>query len=983
MNDDDDLIIDNSTVFFSIWRNKVLKTQIIESIKSISQYKKSLLETDLSLSYIRKYNHIFNVRWMVSFGHLGLLKEKLQRNEVLFLDSEACCYSIVSKVQDKETFEMIFERYRDEFRNYQESLIAIAIKQGNLSAIQVLIKDPEFENDNSIKMIDLAIMSGKVETLEFVLEYLKKKETQADQQASIEANFTRKDLIRNIFSCPIKLLPSMVDCIFDTNGIMSSLNISIEELKSNVFKSQFTDIFSLLPFKYLKFFLENGIVPYNETQFISAINGFTPFTNEINPNSFLEYLKKFVFVFSNYFRNSTQEFLDSSKEALDHIEELVTVLKSGNINEIEELLTIVDYCKPEVFALKQREKSDPSLLEKKNWNSAKILGSSRLLSKANEIKREDGGNSNTMEIAISGSIITIGEVKVLGEHDGITIENRVLNKIINLYMYKFFYPLSELFQFSKREITVNKFAVFRKDLNILTEAETSFPRFQNIQLKYIGFKDIFAYSLEAADFGILHSIGQLYKTHPTLILDHTSVFTLPFEFQIFKYCQDLEKQKNFILLLIKLKKSFLSQFQYSNLFCWLSNLPHKQSITLMNFLRDSLLIQPININLEHETNQNLSVGYKAVLNNSFNLCEYVVINRDYFELLDCAFTKAIFHLRYNIVKLFIDAGVPFPASADSSAVRSKSLKMLTLIIDGGYPISKEAITITATDHMVDQFRFLVNKYAIQKDKAVNLLFELSHSRKFINLLAEQFPNDFQNGVFGDPNDIKGDMRVQLNTTQLLRQEKFNDIYSYIQSLTEQNNIKEKAFRSVVFESLENYQFDCFFHLISVCFSRNFIDDKPHLKNELLYHLAKNNHYYILNYFFKELEFKFTSYDFTTLISGIDLDCTYLSKEVLLLLFQSVNDYTSNIGIISSELYFLLVKSIENNRFSLFKFLNESFFKFIKENLPPLILEKMTTSSNPQFNKYIDNQSPTNYPIIVPQMIGYSENIKDKPKPKDK
>ncbi|KAK5580481.1 hypothetical protein RB653_000499 [Dictyostelium firmibasis] len=1071
--------MDNSKIFFTIFRNKILRSLIWEFVKKTNDIRRNLVQGDNKLTFSRKYKDIHQVVWMVNYNHLGLLKSKLENNEYLSFGSNTLSQSILSKVKDEYVFDMLYNRYRDEFKNISDSLIEASIRYGNIGALKVLLRDQEQydlhnisncyktkkinktrfkingtysginENTFKIKMIDLAIRSGKPEIVEFLVEFLKEKQKQIDEiepqkekdpnkfplskssikalvsetnneiktvydyssrnepikitiekKSLIETHFTEKDLLSNCFRAPINNIKNIVQYLFfQENKVPFNIdNITLDYYPTCPIK--FIDAFNFTNLDQLSFFLEKNLLKYNHNDFMEVINSFSFFSNDINPLDSLVYLKKFTYIYEHYYckeKNIIDNF-EPLHKSLEFISSLVDSINTPI--EIEKLLKTTHTIK---ITLKSNQPVyNP---ENKTWLSPSSSKRGILLANGrNNINTMENKSiiSNEEEIDSQAFIIINidddNDKKLINSSYNNEIENRVMNKIITIYMYRFFYPLVFLFQQAKIDTKVNKFLILKNDLSILSEANSIFNRFNKAQvsLKYFAFKEILKSSLETGNIEPLRELEALSRTikGDNYIKEYASVFTLSKEFKMFKYMgsgwDKLKSKEDYLRKFIEMKNdSFLSGFQYASLFIWSSYEDIEEvSSKLMETLKSLIPSKDIVTKSDYKN----SIIYKSVSSGNYLLTEFCLIDPDYFEPPILIYYPAINGKYYKIMNLLFKYHVVPDEFSFSRAVEINDLLAVTILIENKTPFKQRDLD-TSSKHVDNPeiFRYLVmnvppidevtGEHSKQYSRTISLV--VNNNKILINILKENIIA-FENGVFGDPLSLKNGHQNELlalinqdrmNTIQLFRQSKQKTIINFLldfdvntESPLEPIYKKQVLLKHIklLYEVIDYNQMDFFYQLLDI-FYRNRVfhmfsnseDSSSSDKtatfefNEFIIHCAKNNHYDVLNYLFKTLEYKLFCKDVSSVFYYLTLNHSFLSKEVVQILYDWSIFSDFPIGVIKSDLLILMTVFVEKQRFSLFKFINENFFsKFNSSTMPMSIYETMKKHQNP--NIYLRN-----------------------------
>ncbi|EAL64491.1 hypothetical protein DDB_G0285913 [Dictyostelium discoideum AX4] len=1108
--------MDNSKLFFTIYRNKFIRSIIWKFVKQIIENKKNLVEGDSKLTFSRKYKDIHQVVWIVNHNHLGLLKSKLENNEYLSFDSDSFNYSILLKVIDECTFDLLYNRYRDEFKNFSDSLIATSIRYGNTGALKVLLKDKElYELHNisnsalinkinnskfkingttsdinekifKIKMIDLAIRSGKTETIDFLLQFLEEKQKQLDEidskkeidpdrfplskssvkqlvsetnneiksvydysnssssngngdieptkisiekKSLIELHFTEKDLLSNCFKAPFNQIKTTIQYLFFQNNRLpfSIENISLEYYPTCLVK--FLDAFNMTNFKQLTFFLENNLIKYDKNDFIELVNSFSFFSNDINPSIAFDYLQKFTYIYENYYclENKYIENCEPLHHSLQFISSLVNSINDPLI--IENLLKTthtvkIDFLKKDqpleingsepktwctydmstrasFIAKNHRNNNNINIKNNNNNNNDKDKTNNNVNNVENSINEENDGNNNNNTNDFNNQeflIININNddnYKIIN-FNNIKIENRVMNRIITIYMYSFFYPLIFLFQQAKIDITVNKFLILKNDLSILSEANSIINKFKKVEkvtLKYIAFKEIFISSLETANIEPLKEIAAISKTvkDESYIKEYASLFTLPTDFKMFKYLNGggggnsldtLDFKKNYLNEFLSLTKndSFLVKFQTSLLFCWLSHEDLEEtSFQLLEFLKPKITSN----NIANKTDPKTSIPYRAVSSGNHLLTEFCLLNSHYFTTQQLLFLAAINGKHHNIMSLLCKHQVTADEFSFSRAVELNDLTAIMILVENKTPFRAQDLYVSA-QHIEnpDIFRFLVMNVPIidestgeQTTKYLDLINFAAKNNKIIMDILKENSLAFESGVFGDVDSLENGYHNynlvlenynKLNTVQMFRQNKLDKIINFLLDYSTggggvDENIeygKQVLLRhtKLLGEAIDFNQMDFLYQLLDIfykskVFKKNHTSDLTNEEfNNFVIHCAKSNHYHVLNYLFKNLQLKLFVNGFSSVFSQLSLNHNYLSKDIIQLLFDwSVWSGGCTMSTIYDDLLSMLIESVRLQKFSLFKFINENFLKFNSITMPKQIIKIVKQHQNPNVN----------------------------------
>ncbi|KAF2078132.1 hypothetical protein CYY_000603 [Polysphondylium violaceum] len=120
-------------LYRSIFRNVYLSKQIFTQVSVIQQDDNSL-----------KYDDIIEVEWMVEYGHIGLLSDKLHRGAVLFIEKLGDFKEFKALLEkDFEVFKIFYQRFykyktyiKDERHNFYNSSFYEVIDTGHLEAVK-------------------------------------------------------------------------------------------------------------------------------------------------------------------------------------------------------------------------------------------------------------------------------------------------------------------------------------------------------------------------------------------------------------------------------------------------------------------------------------------------------------------------------------------------------------------------------------------------------------------------------------------------------------------------------------------------------------------------------------------------------------------------------------------------------------------------------------------------------------------------------
>ncbi|EGC36493.1 hypothetical protein DICPUDRAFT_97575 [Dictyostelium purpureum] len=155
----------NEKVFWKIWRFKILRNQILHSIKN------QFIEFPDHLTHLGnriEYNQITSFEWIIEKKQYSFLKDKLRSNQYIHSINKKNLKKFIKLCQDEESYRLLFIKKRDEIEIID--LIEESVKHNSEFALKTFrtlygIQDEPF----STRLLDLAIGRGNIEVLEYMM----------------------------------------------------------------------------------------------------------------------------------------------------------------------------------------------------------------------------------------------------------------------------------------------------------------------------------------------------------------------------------------------------------------------------------------------------------------------------------------------------------------------------------------------------------------------------------------------------------------------------------------------------------------------------------------------------------------------------------------------------------------------------------------------------------------------------------------------
>ncbi|KAF2068089.1 hypothetical protein CYY_010585, partial [Polysphondylium violaceum] len=138
----------------SVFRNVYLATKIYNTVHQIQIDR-----------YPLKYDDIVDVCWMLKYGHVGLVREKIKRNEYLYVDPHHL-FSIVANT-DTQMFISLFEKNKySALEYYDQGFERVFKKWVNVDVVKYLFQNGyarDLSNLDHLRLLDIKILSWLLE----------------------------------------------------------------------------------------------------------------------------------------------------------------------------------------------------------------------------------------------------------------------------------------------------------------------------------------------------------------------------------------------------------------------------------------------------------------------------------------------------------------------------------------------------------------------------------------------------------------------------------------------------------------------------------------------------------------------------------------------------------------------------------------------------------------------------------------------------
>ncbi|KAF2070160.1 hypothetical protein CYY_008517 [Polysphondylium violaceum] len=151
----------NNNLFYKIWRDNVLKRDVLRSIHTINITRVGY--GTRKISNIKKYNEIHSLLWILDHGYIGLLFDKVLLNTsplVFCREGLSKLFDIVNDSNEKinmflnnnsssssgfksisKFFSMFINNYKESLYNYSDILLDLIIKSNNFIAFSIIVTD--------------------------------------------------------------------------------------------------------------------------------------------------------------------------------------------------------------------------------------------------------------------------------------------------------------------------------------------------------------------------------------------------------------------------------------------------------------------------------------------------------------------------------------------------------------------------------------------------------------------------------------------------------------------------------------------------------------------------------------------------------------------------------------------------------------------------------------------------------------------------
>ncbi|KAF2070211.1 hypothetical protein CYY_008472 [Polysphondylium violaceum] len=252
-----------SEFYQQVFHNLFLSTKIFHQVREIQRDRNGL-----------RYDDIVDVGWMISYGHVGLAKEKINNRDIqVFVDMEDL-FGVVADSDDTEMFISLFERFRVYANQYLfDNYVSIG-KIKNTKVIAYLVENKywvdgqdnthdehkqETEKDKKLQQLCNGFngLDISVEELDILLDFWNTR-LEHGEEAFIERWTSSNRFI---------IEAQEIHCIKSANVDVANINLSDRSLVMEISFIIGIAAFTTLSLKVLDFFCTQGYEPtfLNET----------------------------------------------------------------------------------------------------------------------------------------------------------------------------------------------------------------------------------------------------------------------------------------------------------------------------------------------------------------------------------------------------------------------------------------------------------------------------------------------------------------------------------------------------------------------------------------------------------------------------------------------------------------------------------------------------------------------------------------------
>ncbi|KAF2071607.1 hypothetical protein CYY_007078 [Polysphondylium violaceum] len=222
----------NINQFFRyIYNNKFIKTRIFSFLKHSD--KTSL-----------KYDDICDLRDIIAHRYWSLLRDKIKRNEYLYLNRNSC--ELIFKIKDLDLFIKVFQRFKDYFPTLPPK-IQYAALYDNIDVLKYLLNDSQHFID-IFKAFQWSFENKNYQMVHYLIDFLEQDKRMVSVLNRFGSPLISKVILLSISSKDIETLKRIFN--FQAPKGVSDINIDEQEMFKKAYSTGDLQAFKLVHQKY-------------------------------------------------------------------------------------------------------------------------------------------------------------------------------------------------------------------------------------------------------------------------------------------------------------------------------------------------------------------------------------------------------------------------------------------------------------------------------------------------------------------------------------------------------------------------------------------------------------------------------------------------------------------------------------------------------------------------------------------------------------